>query len=238
MAAGNQALWKSVCEVVGRDDLLADARFADTSLRARNQDALREILKPSSPATRPRPGFRRHQPARPQPRAARDPETIFAGDEAASWLARFREAGVPCAPINTYSEVLADPQVEHMGWVQPLATRRAHAHLRPGALRRTDHGAASPPASAGRAQRGSAGRAARKAGMSDITETDGLRVERRGALHLLTLARPDKMNALSAGLVEALIAAVDRAQASAPAWICSAPASGWPRPRPASACRD
>ena len=49
--------------------------------------------------------------------------------------------------------------------------------------------------------------------MSDITETDGLRVERRGALHLLTLARPDKMNALSAGLVEALIAAVDRAQA-------------------------
>ena len=49
--------------------------------------------------------------------------------------------------------------------------------------------------------------------MSDITETDGLRVERRGALHLLTLARPDKMNALSAGLVEALIAAVDQAQA-------------------------
>ena len=61
MAAGNQALWKSVCAVVGRDDLLADARFADTSLRARNQDALREIL-----------------------------EAIFAGDEAASWLARFR----------------------------------------------------------------------------------------------------------------------------------------------------
>jgi formyl-CoA transferase len=27
---------------------------------------------------------------------------------------------VPCAPINTYSEVLADPQVEHMGWVQPV----------------------------------------------------------------------------------------------------------------------
>ena len=87
MAAGNQALWKSVCEVVGRDDLLADARFADTSLRARNWTTLREIL-----------------------------EAIFAGDEAASWLARFREAGVPCAPINTYSEVLADPQVEHMGW--------------------------------------------------------------------------------------------------------------------------
>jgi Predicted acyl-CoA transferases/carnitine dehydratase len=27
---------------------------------------------------------------------------------------------VPCAPINNYSDVLADPQVEHMQWVQPL----------------------------------------------------------------------------------------------------------------------
>ena len=133
MAAGNQALWKSVCEVVGRDDLLADARFADTSLRARRTRCARS-WKPSSPATRPR------------------------------LAARFR-GRIPCAPINTYSEVLADPQVEHMGWVQPLELqRRAHAHLRPaGALRRTDHGAASPPASAGRAQRGSAGRAARGA---------------------------------------------------------------------------
>ena len=32
----------------------------------------------------------------------------------------FRERGVPCAPINTYSQVLADPQVEHMGWVQDM----------------------------------------------------------------------------------------------------------------------
>lgn len=91
MAAGNNALWKGVCVTVGREDLLADPRFTDTSARARNQDALREIL-----------------------------EAIFAADDAPTWLARFRAAGVPCAPINTYSEVLADPQVEHMGWVQAL----------------------------------------------------------------------------------------------------------------------
>ncbi|MFY3138107.1 CaiB/BaiF CoA transferase family protein [Achromobacter xylosoxidans] len=91
MAAGNNALWKSVCATVGREDLLADPRFTDTSARARNQDALREIL-----------------------------EAIFADADAPTWLARFRAAGVPCAPINTYSEVLADPQVEHMGWVQAL----------------------------------------------------------------------------------------------------------------------
>lgn len=40
-----------------------------------------------------------------------------------------------------------------------------------------------------------------------------LRVERRGSAHVLTLARPEKMNALSAELVEALIAAVDAAAA-------------------------
>jgi len=91
MAAGNQALWKSVCATVGRDDLLADPRFTDTSARARHQTDLREIL-----------------------------EAIFATEDAQTWLTRFRAAGVPCAPINTYSEVLADPQVEHMGWVQPV----------------------------------------------------------------------------------------------------------------------
>jgi formyl-CoA transferase len=91
MAAGNNALWRSVCETVGRPDLLADERFASPSTRARNQDALLVIL-----------------------------EEQFAKAGNREWLARFRAAGVPCAPINSYSEVLADPQVEHMQWVQPL----------------------------------------------------------------------------------------------------------------------
>ncbi len=40
-----------------------------------------------------------------------------------------------------------------------------------------------------------------------------LRIDRQGARHVLTLARPEKMNALSADLVEALIAALDDAEA-------------------------
>ncbi len=91
MAAGNDALWKSVCATVGRPDLAADARFIDTSARAAHQVELREIL-----------------------------ESIFATADAADWLDRFRAAGVPCAPLNGYSQVLADPQVAHMGWVQPI----------------------------------------------------------------------------------------------------------------------
>jgi formyl-CoA transferase len=35
-------------------------------------------------------------------------------------LKLFADAGVPCAPINTYSQVLQDPQVKHMEWVRPL----------------------------------------------------------------------------------------------------------------------
>lgn len=91
MAAGNNALWQSVCRVVQMPELVDDARFASTALRAANQVELRDIL-----------------------------ESVFASEDASVWLARFREAGVPCAPINTYSEVLADPQVEHMQWVQPI----------------------------------------------------------------------------------------------------------------------
>ena len=92
MAAGNNALWRSVCSTTGREDLLADERFASPTTRARHQEALLELLTP-----------------------------VFAQADTATWLAKFRAAGVPCAPINNYSEALADPQVEHMAWVQPLA---------------------------------------------------------------------------------------------------------------------
>ena len=91
MAAGNNALWLSVCRVVEMPHLAQDPRFQSTLLRAANQNALREIL-----------------------------EVQFLQEDAEVWLARFREAGVPCAPINTYSQVLEDQQVEHMQWVQPI----------------------------------------------------------------------------------------------------------------------
>lgn len=91
MAAGNNALWRAVCEIVGHPELVEDPRYATTTLRARNQAELREFL-----------------------------EAIFETRDGDHWLQQFRGRGVPCAPINSYSEVLADPQVEHMEWVRPL----------------------------------------------------------------------------------------------------------------------
>ena len=91
MAAGNNNLWCLVCDVVEREDLKTDERFASPVLRAKNQTALKEIL-----------------------------ELIFASESAEHWITAFNNAGVPCSPINTYSQALEDPQVQHMGWVQPL----------------------------------------------------------------------------------------------------------------------
>jgi len=91
MAAGNDGLWRSVCEAMGRADLAADPRFASTALRARHQRELKELL-----------------------------ERDFVRETAADLLAKFRAAGVPCAPINTYSQALADEQVRHMEWVREI----------------------------------------------------------------------------------------------------------------------
>ena len=91
MAAGNDGLWRSVCKVIGLPGLATDARFASTALRTDNQSALKSIL-----------------------------ETEFTKHTAAELLDRFREAGVPCAPINSYSQALDDVQVQHMQWVQEI----------------------------------------------------------------------------------------------------------------------
>ena len=91
MAAGNDRLWRAVCAGMNRSDLADDPRFATTPLRAQNQVALRDLL-----------------------------EADFTTRPVEHWLGVFAKLGVPCTPINTYSQVLADPQVAHMGWVEPV----------------------------------------------------------------------------------------------------------------------
>lgn len=91
IAAGNDRLWRAVCEVVAMPELLADERFASTTLRAAHQAELKDLL-----------------------------EARFADADAGQWLARFAKAGVPGAPINGYAEALTDPQAQHLGLVQPM----------------------------------------------------------------------------------------------------------------------
>ena len=92
VAAGNNKLWQQVCRLTPAPELLDDARFATPTLRAANQDALRVLL-----------------------------EARFVQQGVGHWLDLFGPAGVPCAPINGYSEALADPQAAHLQLVQPMS---------------------------------------------------------------------------------------------------------------------
>lgn len=91
IAAGNDRLWQKVCSVAALPELLNDPRFATTRDRAENQDTLKTLL-----------------------------EAVFEKAPASHWLERMRAAGVPCSPINSYSEVLNDPLVQEAGWIEPL----------------------------------------------------------------------------------------------------------------------
>jgi crotonobetainyl-CoA:carnitine CoA-transferase CaiB-like acyl-CoA transferase len=91
MAAGTNSLWQKVCQLLNRNDLLEDQRFASTVLRAKHQIALKATL-----------------------------EETFAQHDAHDLIELFADAGVPCVPINTYSAAVKDKQVEFMGWVEPL----------------------------------------------------------------------------------------------------------------------
>ncbi len=91
LAAGNDKLWASVCEVIEQPHIVRDERFMTTTDRAANQEALRHLL-----------------------------EEIFTKRPVSHWVEAFRRAGVPCEPIMRYSQVLADPQVAAMNWVRDI----------------------------------------------------------------------------------------------------------------------
>ncbi len=91
LAAGTDKLWAAACAAIARDDLARDPRFASPTLRAQHQDTLRELL-----------------------------ESEFIKYDAGDLLARLNAGGVPCAPLYSYSQVLADPQVAHMQWVEDI----------------------------------------------------------------------------------------------------------------------
>ena len=82
IAAGNDKLWMAVCDAVGMPQLKSDPRFETNALRAKNQKLLEPIL-----------------------------QREFSKRSKSEWLEELDRRGVPCAPINTYAEVLDDPHV-------------------------------------------------------------------------------------------------------------------------------
>lgn len=87
----NNKLWRDLCEIVGMSELAADDRFISQSMRARNQLELVEILQP-----------------------------IFRTRTAKQWCDLLDQKGIPCAPVNTYPEILLDEHVRAMDLVREV----------------------------------------------------------------------------------------------------------------------
>jgi len=83
--------WERFCRVIGREDLLEDRRFATNALRAENHGALQPLIAEVA-----------------RMRTVRE------------WMAIMEKADVPCGPINTIDQVVADPQVQARGMVTTI----------------------------------------------------------------------------------------------------------------------
>lgn len=73
---------------IGQPDLAADPRFADFEARRQNRDALIPIL-----------------------------DDAFTARPAGEWLKVLGDAGVPCGPVNSVAQAMADPHTEARGMI-------------------------------------------------------------------------------------------------------------------------
>lgn len=121
VAAGNDAQYQRLCELLEAPELIGDARFATNAARVRNRDTLVPLLA-----------------ERLQQRTS------------AEWLAALDDAGIPCAPINALDEVFADPHVRQRKMELTLPhpiTGEVHLPASPMKLSRTPpHYERAPPA--------------------------------------------------------------------------------------------
>ncbi len=88
LSVGNDPTFKRFCEAFDLAHLLADPRFATNAERVRNRQLVTDTLTPV---------MRKHPTA--------------------WWIERLEAVGVGCGPINTLSQVFADPQVQARGTV-------------------------------------------------------------------------------------------------------------------------
>jgi len=91
IAAGNDRLFAKLAVALGREDWARDPRFKNNAGRFEHRE---EILA----------------------EVARIVATRTKGE----WIDRLQAAGVPCAPVNTLPEALAEPQTEAVGMLQPV----------------------------------------------------------------------------------------------------------------------
>jgi len=91
IAAGNDRLFAKLAVALGREDWAKDPRFARNAGRYEHRaEILAEVAR------------------------------IVATRSKGEWIDILEAAGVPCAPVNTLPEVLAEPQTEAVGMLQQV----------------------------------------------------------------------------------------------------------------------
>jgi crotonobetainyl-CoA:carnitine CoA-transferase CaiB-like acyl-CoA transferase len=91
VAAGNNELFRRLCNVLGHPEWSQDARFASNPARVEHASALYALL-----------------------------EECFLARGNADWSAVLDEAGIPCAPVQDVAGMLAHPQTAALGLLQPV----------------------------------------------------------------------------------------------------------------------
>ena len=89
VAAGNDNLFRALCDAIEHTEFVSDVRFATNSKRVENRHTLIPLL-----------------------------EDVFRARPSAEWQSRLDAAGVPAAPIENVAQVLASKQTEALGILQ------------------------------------------------------------------------------------------------------------------------
>jgi formyl-CoA transferase len=90
VCVGNDRLFGKFCTVIGRPQWVTDPAFATNRARLRNRDTIVPLIA-----------------------------EMFAGATRDGWIERLREAGVPCAPVNSVRDVLELEQFHALGMLSP-----------------------------------------------------------------------------------------------------------------------
>jgi crotonobetainyl-CoA:carnitine CoA-transferase CaiB-like acyl-CoA transferase len=88
VSCGNDRLYQALCQLLGREDLAADPRFATNPQRVRNRQELVPALQEE-----------------------------FLRRTTEEWLPELRAAGIPCGPINAVSTSFNDPHIQARDFV-------------------------------------------------------------------------------------------------------------------------
>lgn len=89
IAAGNDNLFRRFCAVVDRKAWADDPRFVSNAARVENREALNAMI-----------------------------DALVVQQSASHWIAKLDEVGVPAAPLQSVTEVLAHEQTKALGMVQ------------------------------------------------------------------------------------------------------------------------